>query len=800
MKKNNFLLILILLFHALCFAEPQLVVQEWHSGIIKRAMYSSDGKYLLSVSEKGLKIWELSSGCLIRTIDDIGWTEGVQVSPSENVFICQLKNDDIVLRDFCNNTTKIIVKNAVSGRFAFSADGKLLAVAYKKGFVSVFNTKTWEKVFSLQTNFTTFLFHEIKFSDNNSFLVANGYGHTSKPKGTHLICWDLSDGKIVRSSKFNSSIDCFDISPDEKYIALGIDRYSSGTDDNLMIIQNLRDGKNLNKVKISSKYSKLISLKFFSELLKNQIYLGFSSSGSDEIVEVRDYLSGEKKDFKTPNYMNEAVGFYPENNSFIVVGNKIEIRDLSDGSLIKSITRNSDMLEFSYQRTTGNLISYGRGVDENGTAFESISVLDSDFSQILSSEDFKQGYMNPCAIDDGIYHISNSGNLALYNYMTGKSLAKLPMQGIDYSKKFSSSKTGNIIAYATNDDRIVIKKQNDKTFMKFIVPKFKFYSADIKVSPCGNFIEVYSYGDSGIIYDNSGKELRKMPSMLLSYSNGVFSSDDRYYAVPREDGIDIYETKKWKIEKTLNRAYVSDYYSARFSNDTKLLAVKNIDRLDIYDFQSLKKLIQIKSQNISDYYFSSDNSKIICLDYGKVFHCYSVSTGKLLSSTIINSSGEWLTYTPEGYCNGSEPGMKKFVYIVDGMDVFPLEQFSELFYRPDLVAAKLRGEDISEKVDIPSMESIISTGEPPFVSFVNPPTSSKSRDITVNFSVQDMGGGFGSVYLKINGKVIQIADGSRKLELEGGTVSNSQKSNGKTTQFSHLLSLQNGENTIEGAH
>ena len=80
MKKNNFLLILILLFHALCFAEPQLVVQEWHSGIIKRAMYSSDGKYLLSVSEKELKIWELSSGCLIRTIDDIGWTEGVQVS------------------------------------------------------------------------------------------------------------------------------------------------------------------------------------------------------------------------------------------------------------------------------------------------------------------------------------------------------------------------------------------------------------------------------------------------------------------------------------------------------------------------------------------------------------------------------------------------------------------------------------------------------------------------------------------------------------------------------------------------
>ena len=75
--------------------------------------------------------------------------------------------------------------------------------------------------------------------------------------------------------------------------------------------------------------------------------------------------------------------------------------------------------------------------------------------------------------------------------------------------------------------------------MKFIVPKFKFYSADIKVSPCGNFIEVYSYGNSGIIYDNSGKELRKMASMLLSNSNGVFSSDDRYYAVPREDGIDI---------------------------------------------------------------------------------------------------------------------------------------------------------------------------------------------------------------------------------------------------------------------
>ena len=160
-------------------------------------------------------------------------------------------------------------------------------------------------------------------------------------------------------------------------------------------------------------------------------------------------------------------------------------------------------------------------------------------------------------------------------------------------------------------------------------------------------------------------------------------------------------------------------------------------------------------------------------------------------------SGDWLTYTPEGYFNGSEGGINKFVHLVNGMEVSELGQYAETLFRPDLVAAKIRGEDISKEEGTTSLAELVSTGEAPLVSFVNPPPATNNRDITVNFNVQNMGGGIGSVYLKINGKVIQLADGSRKLELVGGSTSTTQKSSGKTTQFSHLLTLQNGENTLE---
>ena len=197
-------------------------------------------------------------------------------------------------------------------------------------------------------------------------------------------------------------------------------------------------------------------------------------------------------------------------------------------------------------------------------------------------------------------------------------------------------------------------------------------------------------------------------------------------------------------------------------------------------------------------FFNADSSKIITMGGAGIIHCYSVETGELISSTIGDVNGDWLTYTPEGYFNGSEGGIQNFVHVVNGMEVTGLDQLEDVYYRPDLVAAKLRGEDITAQDDFVPLNEVIATGDAPAVQFTNAPAKTASRDVTVSFSVQDSGGGVGSVYLSLNGKVIQLAEGSRKFTLEGGNAGAAQpKSSGKSVQFQHTVSLQNGENVIE---
>ena len=229
-----------------------------------------------------------------------------------------------------------------------------------------------------------------------------------------------------------------------------------------------------------------------------------------------------------------------------------------------------------------------------------------------------------------------------------------------------------------------------------------------------------------------------------------------------------------------------------FSPDGRFLLVNLLDNgTALFDWRTGKEIkrFPVKMLQAS---FTADSSKIICTG-GGILCVYSVKSGKLLVSSAVDSEADWLTYTPEGYFTGSEGGVKNFVHVVDGMKVTELGQVAETFYRPDLVAAKLRGEDISRGEGIASLNSVMSSGDAPTVRFVDTPKASSARDAVVSFTVMDEGGGIGGVYVSLNGKVVQIAEGSRKFEIAGGT---DIRPSGKSVTYSHTLTLAGGENTI----
>ncbi len=128
---------------------------------------------------------------------------------------------------------------------------------------------------------------------------------------------------------------------------------------------------------------------------------------------------------------------------------------------------------------------------------------------------------------------------------------------------------------------------------------------------------------------------------------------------------------------------------------------------------------------------------------------YDAQTGAEVAMFVGFSDGEWLVITKEGYYNSSEKGAH-YLSVVAGTQTYGVDKFYDVFYRPDIVAVKLRGEDISGLATISMKDAIKSP--PPAVELAYQGNAGRSR---VCYRVKSTGGGIGEVRLFHNGKLIQ---------------------------------------------
>lgn len=94
-----------------------------------------------------------------------------------------------------------------------------------------------------------------------------------------------------------------------------------------------------------------------------------------------------------------------------------------------------------------------------------------------------------------------------------------------------------------------------------------------------------------------------------------------------------------------------------------------------------------------------------------------------------------------------------------GNKVYGIDQFYDVFYRPDIVAAKLRGDDISSLITLTIDDAL--KNPPPTVEFASVPPETDQSKVKVCYQVKSAGGGIGEVRLFHNGKLIQ-SDGYYK--------------------------------------
>ena len=159
--------------------------------------------------------------------------------------------------------------------------------------------------------------------------------------------------------------------------------------------------------------------------------------------------------------------------------------------------------------------------------------------------------------------------------------------------------------------------------------------------------------------------------------------------------------------------------------------------------------------------YTADGNALLALTDDGALRLWDVATGKLRATMIEFEDGEWMTITPEGYFMGS-PDADRNLNVRHGDRVYGMDQFYDVFYRPDIVRRKLAGERIDDLIRVTLDEAV--RRPPPRVTMSAQPGA--DGRVRLRLDASDEGGGVGALRVYHNGKLI-AADATPRTASQG---------------------------------
>ncbi len=310
------------------------------------------------------------------------------------------------------------------------------------------------------------------------------------------------------------------------------------------------------------------------------------------------------------------------------------------------------------------------------------------------------------------------------------------------------------------------------------------YSPDGKYALSGG---AYRYGGRIDLWDvSSGKPIKTEEYIINDpMVHAVSFSADGGYAL---SGGGNHELILWdaksltEIKRFVGHKGTAQIWSVSFSPDGKYaVSATWKDDIKIWNIASgtehktLTGHSSIKSYSAAKFF---PNSKYVISAGDASTRIWDVSTGEEVASMIAFKDGEWIVITKEGYYNASARGAEQYLSIKVADNEYSVDQFYDVFYRPDIVAAKLRGEDISGLVTITMQDAIKSP--PPVVEFTSKIRDTDQHKVKVCYQVKSTGGGIGEVRLFHNGKLIQSDGYYKEISRSGSNKKQLASLNSKT--------------------
>jgi WD40 repeat protein len=367
----------------------------------------------------------------------------------------------------------------------------------------------------------------------------------------------------------------------------------------------------------------------------------------------------------------------------------------------------------------------------------------------------------------------HSGTVSFVTFNTNG--AYIASGATDKTIKFWETSTGKLLQTITGHNNLI---------------------AAITYSSSGKFVASASWDKTIKIYYTLGAAEK---FTLTGHTDAVFtvkfSPDEKTLVSGSADKtIRLWDVETGKNIKTF-ATLPGEVWEAAYSPDGKYIAgADSVGTLKIWDTETGKEVWNFVGHTtaIRSICFSKDGKYLYSGDFSGNIKVWDTKEGTLVATLLQCSDGGWVSWTPDGYLNGSEEALKELSYTVNGKK-YSLDQIKETVFRPAILAARLTGTEVADTAAEPSLASIVFSTQPSVKLAVTNAngtarTDDKQRDVSVRVTVTDTGSGIGRVLVKLNGRSIQIADTVQTRIGETVTLGSGLP-----------LTLRYGKNTISAA-
>lgn len=747
--------------NAYAVEKPEIFVQKSINSIYSVAI-SPDGRYALSGSDdKTVKLWEISTGRQIRKLE--GHTNRV----------CSV---------------------------AFSPDGQYAASGSLDTTVRLWELSTGREMWTLKGH--SYSVSSVVFSPKGRYVASGGWDSTVR-------LWDVSTGKDVWTLHAPSDVESFAVSPDGQYVLLGSlrdigvklwemstdrevrtlkghsggvlsvafspdGRYAlSGGSDKTVRLWELSTGKELKTFK--GHPGDVRSVVFSPDgkyVLSGSAFRPLEAGSSvpenhEETIKLWEVSTGrEVRTLRGHSEVVNSIVFSPDGRYALSGGTDetIKLWEISTGREIRTLRGHSSAV-YSLAISPDGRYAITANDDKTAKLWE-----------ISTGREVRElrGHSGPLSSvafsPDGRYALTGSDDktVKLWEVSTGKEVRTLkghPLTvmtvAISPDGRYVLSGVADLLPYLT--DIILWEVATGREVRRL---KGHVGVLSVAFSPDGQYALSGGMHDSGIKHSggiklwevSTGREIRTLAGHESSVNSVAFSADGRYAISGGSYGDDT--IKLWDLstgkEVTTLRGHSGTVSSVAFSPDGRyaLSGGRDDQTVKLWEVSTGREIRTLRghASSVRSVAFSPNGRHIFSGSVNGDTRIWNLDTGNEICTMVGFNDGEWIAITPEGYYNSSLNG-HKYLNVRMGMKVYGIDQFYDVFYRPDILMAKLKGEDIKPLITLTIDDAI--KNPPPEVDFTTVPSNSTSPQAKVCYQAKDTGGGIGEVRLFHNGKLIQ---------------------------------------------